>query len=246
MQNGEPRYRRIQRDLEDRLSRGIYPVGSLLPTEADLGFEFTASRFTVREALRKLTELGYVSRTQGRGTEVVSSNPRRSYLQSIQTLEELFQVALETWFVVHGTKRIVLDDELAKSVGGKAGEEWFCITGVRWTEPGGRSIAMIESYIPPRFEDQIDTLEQHRGAFFNLLEKHCGEPIEQVVQEIRSLAMPLRISRQLGLRPDALALQLLRRYITKDGVIIASFNWHPADQFVYKMTIDSNRGAANK
>ena len=246
MQNGEPRYRRIQRDLEDRLSQGLYPVGSLLPTEADLGFEFKASRFTVREALRKLTELGYVSRTQGRGTEVVSSNPRRRYLQSIQTLEELFQVALETWFVVHGTKRIVLDDELAKSVGGKAGEEWFCITGVRWTEPGGRSIAMIESYIPPRFEDQIDTLEQHRGAFFNLLEKHCGEPIEQVVQEIRSLAMPLRISRQLGLRPDALALQLLRRYITKDGVIIASFNWHPADQFVYKMTIDSNRGAANK
>ena len=84
------------------------------------------------------------------------------------------------------------------------------------------------------------------NTFFNLLEKHCGEPIEQVVQEIRSLAMPLRISRQLGLRPDALALQLLRRYITKDGVIIASFNWHPADQFVYKMTIDSNRGAANK
>ena len=39
------------------------------------------------------------------------------------------------------------------------------------------------------------------------------------------------------------ALQLLRRYITKDGVIIASFNWHPADQFVYKMKIDSNRGA---
>ena len=152
-------------------------------------------------------------------------------------------MALETWFVVHETKRIVLDDELAKSVGGKAGEEWFCITGVRWTEPGGRSICMIESYIPSRFEDQINMLEQHKGAFFNVLEKHCGEPIEQVVQEIRSLAMPLRISRQLGLRPDALALQLLRRYITKDGVIIASFNWHPADQFVYKMKIDSNRGA---
>jgi GntR family transcriptional regulator len=60
VQKGEPRYRRIQRDLEDRLSRGLYPVGSLLPTEADLGFEFKASRFTVREALRKLTELGYV------------------------------------------------------------------------------------------------------------------------------------------------------------------------------------------
>ena len=243
MENGEPRYRRIQRDLEDRLSRGVYLVGSLLPTEADLGLEFKASRFTIREALRKLTELGYVSRTQGRGTEVVSSDPRRSYVQSIQTLEELFQVALETWFIVHDTKRVVLDAELAKSVGGKTGEKWFCITGVRWTEPGGRSIAMIESYIPSRFEDQIDKLERHTGAFFNLLEKHGGEPIEQVVQEIRSLAMPLRISRQLGLRPDALALQLLRRYVTKDGVIIASFNWHPADQFVYKMKIDSNNSA---
>jgi GntR family transcriptional regulator len=66
----------------------------------------------------------------------------------------------------------------------------------------------------------------------------CDEPIEQVVQELRAVKMPQRVSRQLGLHPDALALQLLRRYMTKDGVLIASLNWHPADQFAYTMKID--------
>lgn len=243
MQNGEPRYQKIQRELETRLARGDYPVGSLLPTEAELGAEFRVSRFTIREALRKLTEGGFVARTQGRGTEVVTCNPKRGYVQSLQTLDELFQIALNTWFVMHDTKRVVLTAELAERVGGAQGEEWFCVTGVRWTEPGGRSICMIESYIPPRFADFIDEIEDHSGPFFSHLEERGGQPIEQVIQEIRAISMPQRVSRQLGLRPDALALQLLRRYTTKDGVIIASINWHPADQFAYMMKIDRSSRA---
>lgn len=239
----EPRYRSIQRELEDRLMRGAYPVGSLLPTEASLGSEFGASRFTVREALRKLTETGYIARTRGRGTEVVSNNPRRGYVQSFQTLEELFQVALETWFVLHETTPVTLDEELAERVGGRAGEEWLRVTGVRWTEPGGRSICMIESYVPPRYAHVVAAFEDHSGPFFSLLESQGDGPIEQVVQEIRAVAMPARVSRQLGLRPDALALQLLRRYSTRGGVLIASFNWHPADRFTYTMTIDRTAGA---
>ena len=173
---------------------------------------------------------------------MVSTNPRRSYTQSFDTLSELFQVAVETYLVLHETRRVVLNAELAERVGGQVGEVWFCVNGVRWTEPGGRSICMIESYIPPRFEHLLDALEHHDGPFFSLLEQHEDGPIRQVVQEIRAVAMPSRVSRHLGMRPDAIALQLLRRYITSEGVMIASFNWHPADQFTYTMHIDRSEG----
>lgn len=237
-----PRYQRIQRVLEERLAAGQYPVGTLMPTEVELASEFETSRFTVREALRYLTDRGYIERKQGMGTRVVAIDPRSEYAQSFDSLHELVEIALETWFAFHETTRVMLDAELAARVGGREGEEWFRVTGVRWTQPGGRAVCHIQSFIPLRFADAVAELEGHEGPFFSLLERHAEGPIDEVIQEIRAVVMPNEISRTLGLPPGAWALQLLRRYITVGGVLIASFNWHPADQMTYSMRIERHRG----
>jgi GntR family transcriptional regulator len=236
-----PRYARIQKILEERVIEGLYPVGSLIPTEIELAAEFNTSRFTIREALRYLREHGYVERRQGVGTRVISNSTQTSYFQSFGSLEELFQVAVETWFIILDTKRITLEPDIAELVGGLAGEEWFQISGVRWTKPGGKPICYIQSYIPGRFEHVIPSLEGHQGSFFSLLERHSDGKIEEAVQEIRALPMPVEMSRQLGLAPGGWSLQLLRRYLTESGVLIASFNWHPADQMTYVMRIHRSK-----
>jgi len=245
--NGEgPRYARIQRVLEDRVIDGTYPVGSLIPTEVELAAEFDTSRFTIREALRYLREYGYVERRQGVGTRVISAEPQSTFLQSFGSLEELFQVALDTWFAILDTQQVVLDPETAELVGGLAGEEWFRISGVRWTKPGGQPICYVQSFIPPRFEEVIPSLEGHQGPFFSLLERHSEGKIERAVQEIRAVPMPPEMSRHLGLLPGSWALQLLRRYLTDSGVLIASFNWHPADQMTYVMNIHRSKPALDE
>lgn len=238
-----PRYVRIQKVLEERLVEGVYPVGSLIPTEIELAAEFNTSRFTIREALRYLREHGYVERRQGVGTRVISSSPRSTFFRSFGSLEELFQIAVETYYVILYTKRIALDAELAELVGGLPGEEWFEVAGVRWTRPGGTPICYIQSYIPSRFEHVIPLLDGHQGPFFALLERHSDGKIEEAVQEIRALPMPPEIERQLGLSKGSWALQLLRRYLTEQGILIASFNWHPADQMVYMMHIQRAKPA---
>lgn len=232
-----PRYARIQKVLEDRVTEGVYPLGSLIPTEIELAAEFGTSRFTIREALRYLREHGYVERRQGVGTRVVANKPQSTFQQSYGSLEELFQVAVETWYVILGNQRVTLTAELAEMVGGLAGEEWFLVSGVRWTRPGGKPICFVQSYIPARFEHVIPLLEGHQGPFFALLERHSDGKIEEAVQEIRALPMPPEMGRHLGLAPGAWSLQLLRRYLTESGVLIASFNWHPADQMTYVMHI---------
>lgn len=236
-----PRYARIQRVLEDRLKSGYYAVGSLMPTEIELAAEFDTSRFTIREALRYLTEHGYVERRQGVGTRVISIRPIASFYQSFGSLEELFQVAIDTWYVVLDTELVSLSAEVAERVGGLPGEEWYRINGMRWTEPGGRPICFIQSYVPARFREAIPKFATHQGPFFALLEQYCDGPIEEAVQEIRAMAMPAEIERMLGLRPGSWSLQILRRYITESGVLIASFNWHPADQMTYVMHIQRSR-----
>ena len=236
-----PRYARIQKVLENRVRDGVYPVGSLMPTEIELAAEFDTSRFTVREALRHLTENGFVERRQGVGTRVIAARPQVRFQQSFDRLSELFQVAVETYFVVLGAEDVTLDADLAEQVGGLPGEVWIRIDGMRWTEPGGKPLCYIQSYVPERFRDLVPQFSGHQGPLFALLESHSEEQIEECVQEIRAMPMPEPYQRMLGLQPGAWSLQLLRRYMTSAGALIASFNWHPADQMTYVMQINRSR-----
>src|ERR1700736_5102922 len=64
-------YLQILRSLKDEIVRGVYPVGSQLPTEEELCERFSVSRYTVREALRRLRDDHLVASRRGAGTTVV-------------------------------------------------------------------------------------------------------------------------------------------------------------------------------
>ncbi|MGY8959472.1 MAG: GntR family transcriptional regulator, partial [Alphaproteobacteria bacterium] len=70
-----PRYQQIANELMAEIGGGLFPVGSMLPTEINLCERFGVSRFTVREALRQLHEKGILSRRRGSGTVVQNSHP---------------------------------------------------------------------------------------------------------------------------------------------------------------------------
>ena len=59
---------RVKRYLKDGLSRGRWPPGALMPSEAELVAQFGVSRMTVNRALRELQAEGLVERVQGVGT----------------------------------------------------------------------------------------------------------------------------------------------------------------------------------
>ena len=237
-----PLYLKIQAELKARVISGRYAVGAALPTEADLCAEFAASRYTIREALRGLTASGLVSRRPRVGTIVLSPAPPSHYVQSIGAIEDLFQVAVETHYVLRSTKPVALDHDLAKQVGGSAGETWLRVSGVRWDRPGGSPICYIESYVPSRHAAIVADFKGLRGPFYALLEQRSGETIDEVRQEITAVPTPERAIAMLGLEPGALSLLLLRRYVAKRGTLITSFNWHRADQFSYRMRLRRRSG----
>jgi len=61
-------YARVKAWLKDGLSRGRWPAGALMPSEAELVQRFGVSRMTVGRALRELQAEGLVRRSQGVGT----------------------------------------------------------------------------------------------------------------------------------------------------------------------------------
>ena len=65
------RYLQVARTLRKEIVDGVYPVGSQLPTEHELCERFAVSRYTVREALRRLRDDNLVSSRPRAGTMVV-------------------------------------------------------------------------------------------------------------------------------------------------------------------------------
>ncbi|MGF9696742.1 GntR family transcriptional regulator [Paenibacillus sp. MABNR03] len=66
-----PLYQQIQKILKDRILHGVYPLGSIIPSEPQLEKEFGVSKMTVRGAVQELSHEGYVQKKSGVGTIVM-------------------------------------------------------------------------------------------------------------------------------------------------------------------------------
>jgi len=68
---GNPMYRQIAEDLRDQIDSGGLQPGQQLRTELELRERYGASRNTIRDAIKWLTNLGLVETKAGQGTFVV-------------------------------------------------------------------------------------------------------------------------------------------------------------------------------
>jgi DNA-binding GntR family transcriptional regulator len=230
-----PRYAQIFDTLSKRLQMGLYPIDMRLPTESELCEEFNASRFTVREALRRLVEQGMVQRRQGAGSVVVSTAPQARYVHTLSSLSDLFQFALDTHYDLLSINQVMLDARVGADVGAMAGERWYLVEGLRRHEKGGPVFCYLHSYIAPRAKAYVKELKRCVGPFYAHLANRTGEDILEVKQDIFGTPMNAKVARQLNCKTNTIAMCAFRRYLTKNGTLIATYNWHAAEDFHYRM-----------
>ncbi|MBO0467426.1 GntR family transcriptional regulator [Enterococcus plantarum] len=68
-------YLDVADQIKSDIMNGTYPVGSLLPTEAELEQLFDVSKITVRRAIELLSSEELVEKKSGKGTTVLSNRP---------------------------------------------------------------------------------------------------------------------------------------------------------------------------
>lgn len=74
--SGVPLYTQVSEILVQRILNGEWQPGMSLPAEPELCEEFGVARGTLRQALSKLENMGYVRRERGRGTFVANRDER--------------------------------------------------------------------------------------------------------------------------------------------------------------------------
>jgi GntR family transcriptional regulator len=236
-------YLQILRSLKDEIVRGIYPVGSQLPTEEELCERFSVSRYTVREALRRLRDDGMVAPRRGAGTMVVPPSSPESYVHEVTSFNDLITFASGVRFQIDSMATISAGAKLASRIGGSAGDRWLAVRGFRYTENSELPVCWTEVYINAEFAAVGRLLQRNRGPIFHLIEDMFGQPITEVHQEIAAASVPPSLAAGLKAKAGAMALLVQRTYRLASGKIAqVAVNTHPASRFRHAMTLRRVKG----
>ncbi|MBS0241592.1 MAG: GntR family transcriptional regulator [Proteobacteria bacterium] len=242
-EGGLPLYVQLAQTIGDRIAKGEYAVGSLLPTEAELGQSFGVSRYTVRQAIQHLRNQGLVNARKGVGTRVQAAGSEPNYTQSMRSLGELLQYATETRLDVIKVEEISARGALAEILGCRPKKAWIRVAGIRHGLRGEPPHCHSEIYIDEAYRSLADEAGSLRTAMWSLIETRFGETVVEVDQEIEATLLEPEMARLLETEPGAPALKFTRRYyVTGRRLVEMSISLHPADRFSYHMTI--RRGVA--
>lgn len=236
----KPRYSEVADQLRLAIMTGQYPVGTLLPSEADLCQEFGVSRHTVREAIRTLQLRGLVAPEQGRGTRVESDHQISRVARLLGSIEEVERHGRDTHLVNLRSRLVQADADLAASLPCAIGETLLKIESYR--EPRSRQAqwprAWNETYIRAAFVAIQDEIESWPGAVYQLVERRFGERVTLIRQEVAAIDLPGDVAKRLSVKTGTAGLRVKRTYIGRDGEpLLYGFNTYVGDQFELVMEI---------
>lgn len=243
-----PRYQQLTALLAREIAEGRYVVGSLLPSEPQLCERFAVSRHTVREAVRKLCDMGLVSRHQGVGTLVRAARNERQYTASLSSLRDLMAYTQQTRLEVRGSRHVVAGARLAEQLRCNEGEAWVEFDTCRYTIAGGEPIVHMRVFVRPESEGMREELESGEVWVFGLVEKYGGERILEAQQVVGAVAMPAASAKVLGMKSGSPGLLVRRFYVGRnDRLLSASLNIYPPGRFEFSTTwhLDERAGAAS-
>jgi GntR family transcriptional regulator len=239
----EPLYLQLVRTLKDEIVSGVYPIGSQLPTEEELCTRFDVSRYTVREALRRLRQDNLVSSRQGAGTTVVPPHPADAFVHEVMSINDLVAFATGVRFAIDTIEMVEISGKLSARTGIASGEEWLAVRGFRHTEDSERPVCRTEVFINREFAAVGRLLQRHRGPIFHLIEDLFGQSIVEVHQEIAAALISPDLAAGLKVKAGTTALEVQRTYRLATGKIAqVAINTHPASRFRHSMTMRRVKG----
>ena len=89
-----PRYAQLADLLRQRIARGVWKEGDLLPSLDALVAEFGVARVTVRQAIERLARENLVSPQRGRGTFVTAPATSRAPVLERKSFPSTLAIAL--------------------------------------------------------------------------------------------------------------------------------------------------------
>ncbi|MDP8205001.1 MAG: GntR family transcriptional regulator [Candidatus Tenebribacter mawsonii] len=229
-----PAYIRVQNEIKDMILKGEFSIGSLLPAEPELEIKYDVSRTTVRKAVEKLVQAGFVDVKQGRGTMVLDYNVN----QNISNITSISQTLANKGFVVR-PRKIYLDyinasSSVAKALEIEEGRQLIRLQRVQLADEV--PIAIMENYINPEMVQRIEQFSENFTSLYKILETDFNIHLEGSIDKITAKVADFPESEMLQI-PYGAALLLMRR-VTYSNKVPISYDYLKIRADKYQFEID--------
>ncbi|MCG8443846.1 MAG: GntR family transcriptional regulator [Caulobacterales bacterium] len=232
-----PRHERLYRDLRAAIEAGAYQVGEMMPTEATLCARHAVSRYTLREALKRLEADGFISRRRGSGTRVAALTRRTPvFKQVIGSEKELELFARGTRIAFDAPALVETDTALARTLGCDELRRWHRLSGVRYD--GERPFGVTTLYLDAARVAAPDPAAFGQDPVYRWMERAAGLTLCGISQDIVAVSLPETCAAIFDEQAGAPALQITRRYFDESNRLFEiALNIHRSTDFVHNMQI---------
>lgn len=229
----KPRYVEVADTLAEAIGNGTYPVGSTLPSEAELCSRFSVSRFTARAALGALQRKGYLSRKPKVGSVVVAKDVLTKYSVMVDSTADLLRFSGSTSVRPMKVEDVTLDAAQAAELGGAEGETWIRVSACRISPETGLALSWTEYYLRPELREIVPMIGVKRRPVYALIEEFNGRSIAKIEQKIEACLMPRAIAKILDAPLRSPALRAVHRLYSRDDrrPFYAIMSLYPAGRF---------------
>lgn len=212
-----PIYQQIKDAITDKIKRGDWQPGQLIPSENQLAEALGASRMTINRPLRELAAEGLLRRVHGLGTFVAEPARHASLIELRSIAEEIKSQGKSHRAEVLSLNKVKAKNVLAERMGVQPGATLFHVVVVHYQDdvPIQLESRYVNPAVVPDFM-QVDFSTTTPADY--LIGQIRPDELEHVVQAI----MPDQfMARHLAIAATEPCLRLQRR-TWKDATIVTS------------------------
>ncbi|MEO7403542.1 MAG: GntR family transcriptional regulator, partial [Burkholderiales bacterium] len=202
----DPLYKTIAARLCDEIARGDHPVGELLSTETALCARFAASRHTMREALRILTERGLILRRAGAGSTVIATAPQRVFAHIVSSFEQWLDYPQNTYREQVAARHENIGAATAKVLRSAVGSPWFHISALRRTTATEPPLCWTDIYVYPQYAGVVRRKDHANTPVHDQIETLYGVAAARVEIDVFASRIPAAIAAALQVKSGHPAL----------------------------------------
>lgn len=168
------KYENIYSDLKQKIIDKDYKYQELIPSENILIQEYSCSRNTLRRAIKKLADEGYVQSLRGKGVRIIYEKPQQSdfVLDGIESFSEAtLRNSINQYTNVIHFEETIVNQDLHQKTGFHVGKNIYYIQRIRFID--GIPLIIDHNYF---LKDVVTFLSKDiaRFSIYSYLEKQLN------------------------------------------------------------------------
>ncbi len=230
----KPRYVILAESIIELIQNDYFQISTLLPTEPELCEKFNVSRYTLRESMKLLREMGLIQSRQGFGITVMAKEIKNHYQMKMDAIPDLWEFVENSKLNIVNKGKIFAGEALAKIPNVQNNDEWIVIEATREIDCM-TPIAWKHIYVKSKYKNVIKKLGKDKVPIYSMIEKEFGIQTILVQQEMSALTIPNSAAESLHLEKNSIGFQITRYYYDKfNQVFLTTVSIYPPNRFNYK------------